>query len=195
MTSKIKIGKEVKGLNPYFYRGKELSNIIFFRDNKILYESTRGWLEPIHSITINEPKQANKIDLNRQYNFYVPCKDIYKRGSLILYVYVDNKEITISEPVEEIDYQTEYEINYRNKYTLKIDCTKYHYVKNNKDEFIKIEKPVHEIDLTKFSRIELKEKGNAINELEKELKDLNIDINYYSLKKLYENYTITRKGK
>lgn len=99
-------------IRDYILNGKHTNKIFIYKDNKIVYQFG-GWFETIRDekssytkdvvgLDIEEPKKANKVDLTRNYNFYVSTKNIFNEIEYDLYLYAGNFEI-----LEEKEYKQE----------------------------------------------------------------------------------------
>jgi len=89
---------------------------VIYSKGEILYETRSGWLEDnksrsdIESFEITIPKRANKINLNREDNFYMTGKREWKHDEgYVLYLNADLEAITLTEGEWELDWENEYE--------------------------------------------------------------------------------------
>lgn len=98
------IGRAKNWYRPYFVNGKEIENIVIYKDGEIIIHIRRSWFEEVYEnfetkyhgdlleVSFDGPvKRANKLNLNRKDNF------IYKQetatsthGGRVLYIHADN---------------------------------------------------------------------------------------------------------
>jgi len=193
----ITLTKSMKSFRPLILNGKQLENIIFYKDNNIIYESNRGWLEDnrtdVTALTINDPVKANKINLSRTDNFYLNNKEPHKTG-YDLYIYIDNKTVKLSAPKEIIGCQSKTETRYQNEYILNIDCMVQAHKLNSMNELEYFDKPKAEITIhSRYIRTVKTDYGNQIDTLYSQFQNLNIDISTYDTELLFYNFNVSLK--
>ena len=113
---KILVTRNASWHRPCNFLGKEIDKIVIYSKGEILYETRSGWLEDnksrsdIESFEITIPKRANKINLNREDNFYMTGKREWKHDEgYVLYLNADLEAITLTEGEWELDWENEYE--------------------------------------------------------------------------------------
>lgn len=167
---------------------KEITNIVIFKDGKVLLsigKYFRGQVDgikidkDIKKVFLSEVKTRRKINLDREENFY-HC------GTLYLY---DGLDISVGETKEIIKYQNNISINYGEVATIKFKNSIVYYNSNREE----IESNMLLVDVVGSYRIEKTPQGEKIDSIEKELKENNIDINKYMLEKLLDKYDLIKK--
>lgn len=103
---------------PYKLNDKALEKIFIYKDNKIVVSAGYCFEMPMSDnytttkdvvgIDLTEPKRANKIDLTRDYNFYIPKKNYF--NETVYELYINAKDIEI---LEETEFENEIEKGYK----------------------------------------------------------------------------------
>ena len=91
-----------KYLNPFFFDGKTVSDIIFYNESGIIVSVGRGWFgsnNNFDGLDVPEIVSKRKIDLTKKLNFVVPHSacGYYPSNQKwwCLYLYVDGTNITL----------------------------------------------------------------------------------------------------
>lgn len=98
------IGRSEKWYRPYMVDGKEIENIIIYKNGEIIIHIRHGWIEEVKEnfkskyngdlieISFDGPvKRANKLNLNRKDNFIFKQKtETSIHDGRNLYIYADN---------------------------------------------------------------------------------------------------------
>ena len=204
---KEKMNEIREGLTEIQYGGifSEIEGYRIYDKGKVLYSSNRSYLEKnsisddgktesfrnyrIESFIIENPKRANKLNLNRKDNFFINenLKYSINNKSKVLYVHVSN--ITVEKIGEVIGVKTKDETNFINAYKLNF---KYGYKysdyagKNTTKENECIVTDDH-YSRTEESDFRIRCKEIAENLKEKE----NLDLSYYDIQRIFNHYNIT----
>lgn len=186
---------------PLYIDDKQLSNIIFYDESGILYESHQGWLELNGQDTIElhlpEVRNARTINPDNKDCFIVKSKEDYKKDCYTLYIYADGTNIVVSKPIERIHLETKTETNYKLVYDVIVP----HIIpvpKLNEQGELKYEDSHLITTATKmFSRYYSKsvptDFGKQVDEISEVFKSRNINLTSYDVEKILENFTIERK--
>lgn len=174
--SKLERGKY---LNPFFFDGKAVDDIIFYNDGGIIVSVGRGWFgsnNDLDGLDVPEIVRKRKIDITKKLNFVVPYSDGYHPYKQChLYLYVDGTNITLDKYIT------------LNK-TLGEHATDVHDVETYKGSILGVgftfDKGVN------FRRTEF---GLKVDKVAKLLKEKRISIDLYNLQKLLENFDIVEK--
>jgi len=191
-------------LRVWFISGLEVEKLVFYSNNKVLYETRQSWLEDEQSrqdltqMTINKPKKALKVDLTRKDNFYIKGSRNYnfKKG-YIFYINLDLENIKIEDLGLNPYYDNENEINekYLLKMTFKNPCLRYEpYLDKNKNlQYKEIE--TTEIKLYNGLKTTRKERGKQADNLKVLFDELNFNVSVYDIERALNthNIQITKK--
>lgn len=165
------------GFNPFILDGRKVNNIIFYNEDGQIIETKQGWFgnfnNECESLDLGSIKHRRKVNLTRKENFYISATDTFNSLIYDLWIYVDNNNVKI---VDKGEVEQQYEkstIYVYHKYDLEVYGYKFSqrfYVKTIKTEF-----------------------GKHVDEVSKELEQMNIKIDSYYLKKLLESYDLVKK--
>ena len=198
MTNKEKnIITVARGCNmwrPMVVNGKEINNIIIYKNGKELFKLNKGYFEmkinnilsdDIISFKISEPSKAIKLNLNRKDNFYLLDKENFERWKEREYIlYINEEEIKINKIYESLLYKNEFE----KKFIKTADLTFVYGCKTKEKEYKNI--TANALGIT---RTEITEKGKKFNEILKDLENKKIKINSYELEQLLKYYDLVKK--
>lgn len=170
--------KREKLLNPFFFDGKMVADIIFYNDSGIIASVGQGWFggnNNLDGLEVPEIVSKRKIDITKRLNFVVPYSDGYHRYKQChLYLYVDGINITLDKSIEHCKphkYDTDAnDIETYKGSILGVDFTFNRWVNFRRTEF-----------------------GLKVDEMKKLLKKKGISIDIYNLQKLLENFDIVLK--
>ena len=181
---------------PMVVNGKEINNIIIYKNGKELFKLNKGYFEmkinnilsdDIISFKISEPSKAIKLNLNRNDNFYMLDKKNFGRWNEKQYIlYINENEINVNKIYETLLYENEFEKNF----ILTADLTFVYGCKTKEKECKEIT-----VNSRGITRTEITEKGEKFNELLKDLEDKKIKINSYELEQLLKYYDLVKKNK
>ena len=200
MTNKEKnIITVARGCNmwrPMVVNGKEINNIIIYKNGKELFKLNKGYFEmkinnilseDIIAFKISEPVKAIKLNLNKKDNFYMLDKEEFERWKEKKYIlYINEEEIKINKTYETLFYKNEFSQNF----IKTADLTFIYGCSTKEKEYKNI--ACNSLGIT---RTEITEKGKIFNELLKDLEDKKIKINSYELKELLKYYELVKKNK
>lgn len=168
--------KREKLLNPFFFDGKMVADIIFYNDSGIIASVGQGWFggnNNLDGLDVPEIVSKRKIDITKRLNFVVPYSDdyhIYKQCHL--YLYVDGTNITLDKYIT------------LNK-TLGENATDVHDVETYKGSILGVG-----FTFDKWVNFRRTEFGLKVDEMKKLFKEKGISIDLYNLEKLLENFDI-----
>lgn len=192
---KTKLYREIC-LNPFFFEGKEINNIIFYKEGKII--ANVNWFgsnNVYKSVEFDfEVKKAVKINLNRKDSYYLRndkewCKsyDLYICSDL-----VELKSLGISEGAK-CWYHTET----HETFEIKLFGERYKYFRNELGEFDRT--PIKGEYIEKFSCNYNFEKTKEMVKCEKLASEMSKvchkEISSYDVHDLLESFNITPKRK
>ena len=171
-----------KCLNPFFFDGKTVSDIIFYNDSGIIVSVGRGWFgsnNNLDGLDVPEIVSKRKIDITKKLNFVVPHSaegyyPSYKHWCC-LYLYVDGTNITLDKYITP------------NK-TLGKHDTDVHDVETYKGSILGVG-----FTFDKWVNFRRTEFGLKVDEMGKLFKEKGISIDLYNLEKLLENFDIVEK--
>lgn len=134
--------KQSTWTRPYTLNGKHLNKIFIYQDNKIVVALGYCFEIPMHEnyttskdvlgVDITEPKRANKIDLTRNYNFYISKKDFL--GETVYDLYINAKDIEVLEETEFEEEIREGEKFIYKRIKIKNNVGNFEYYKNLNDK-------------------------------------------------------------
>lgn len=182
-----------------------LINILFHNGEKVVYESTQGWLEAkmekygqdIVEIELQSLRKANKIDFTKKDNFYITNRGSSWNKGTELYIYA-GEEVVITEPKEFLALETETEKNYLYEYTvngLRVKIRENTYDKNT-DTHGKIEKYLTEFKLHSrgYHKQTLTSLGEKVERITAAIKEKSkVDISAYDIERILEHFDIVEK--
>lgn len=166
--------------NEFIFNGRYINNIIFYNDNGLITETKRGWFgnsnNGYEELEVGEIKIRNKTilnKLNKQENFVIPIKDEFNNSKYDLYLYIDNTNIKIiSETIKEQKMSSTY-IQIFNIFKISIF-----------DEIVEVKN---------YLTSKTTEFGDKVKKIYKELQNLSINIDEYTLSLIMENFDIVKK--
>ena len=177
---------------PYKINDKALEKIFIYKDNKIVVSAGYCFETPmsdnytttkdIFGVDIAEPKRANKIDLTRDYNFYIPKKNYF--NETVYELYINAKDIEV---LAETEFENEIEKGYKyiyKRYTIKNNVGNFEFCEGFKGEK---PKETNTITIQVFDRIE---KSKVYEEQQAFTRDINEKYsgrlyNFNNIKELY----------
>ena len=171
-----------KYLNPFFFDGKTIADIIFYNDSGIIAHVGRGWFgsnNNLDGLDVPEIVSKRKIDITKKLNFVVPHSaegyyPSYKHWCC-LYLYVDGTNITLDKYITP-------------NQTLGKHDTDVHDVETYKGSILGVG-----FTFDKWVNFRRTEFGLKVDEMEKLFKEKHISIDLYNLEKLLENFDIVEK--
>ena len=168
--------------NPFILNGRQVTNIIFYNDEGIMFETHRGWFgngnNVFRTLNVGDVKTRRVTALNKldkKENFVVSSSIAYSNDKgYDLYLYIDGKNISLDkEEFKEENFSSTQIRKYVNRcltiYNKKID----------------LEETLKFVD-TDF--------GQEVKKIEEELSSLGIKINQYDLTKLLKNYNLVKRS-
>lgn len=168
-----------KLLNPFFFDGKMVADIIFYNDSGIIASVGRGWFgsnNNLDGLDVPEIVSKRKIDTTKKLNFVVPYSDGYQPYKQChLYLYVDGTNITLDKYIT------------LDKTFGKYD-TDVHDVETYKGSILGVD-----FTFDKWVNFRRTEFGLKVDEMKKLFKEKGISIDLYNLQKLLENFDIVEK--
>jgi hypothetical protein len=177
----------IPGFNPFFFEGKQIKKILFFRDGKILGE-TDWFLSNNETPKVYfdfEISRKIKIDLQTKQAFYTKAKQEYYTRDVEydLYIHADLVNFKALGEKEHIDTDTH--TSFIEHYSVDLFC-----LMRGFSNF-----QMHTITFTarRVSRTETKEFGNEIERIGKMLKEKNVNIPSYELQYLVKFFNVTPK--
>lgn len=184
---KMIIGKTECWYRPYFINGVELDKICIYDKSGVIFGTcAAGWLEEylqqynqdINSICIDTPKKANKINFDRQDNFYISKTDFVGKRAYVLYINKNNIDVElIGTEQKEMTEGYFYEYNIY-KLTCKNGCYVVDYTGQEKTSFI----------VKSFVKTTKADKTAEYDTVKNNIKEkCNVDI--YSIEKARQVYT------
>lgn len=166
--------------NEFIFNGRYIDNIIFYNDNGLITETKNGWFGNSNNcyeeLEVGEIKIRNKTilnKLNKQENFVIPIKDKFNNSKYDLYLYIDDNNIKIINHTIENKNMTDTLIYTYDVFSISI--------------FNEI------VEIKTFIKSEKTNFGNIVEQMQNELKALNIDIDEYILTKLMKQYDLVKK--
>lgn len=156
------IGRTEKWYRPYFVNGKEIENIIIYKDGEIIIHIRRSWFEEVDEdfktkyhgdlleVSFDGPvKRANKLNLSRKDNFILKQETATSiHGGRCLYIYADNIFKSYEEMKKIRDFHNKdyylygYKVNFKYEFKQNEMYLKY-YKKDEKIEPEDIKKDFH----------------------------------------------------
>ena len=184
---KMIIGKTECWYRPYFINGVELDKICIYDKSGVIFETgTSGWIEEhlqrynadIYSICIDTPKKANKVNFDRQDNFYISKTDFVGKRVYVLYINKNNIDIEFLR-TEQTEMTEGYFYKYNiYKLTCKNGCYVVDYTGQEKTSFI----------VKSFDKTIKTDKTTEYDTVKNNIKEkYNVDI--YSIEKARQVYT------
>lgn len=165
--------------NPFLADGFTVSKIVFYNDDKTVFETARGWFgnnNRFRSLFIGSTTKRNKIVLNRKENFYVRDteKDAYGEKYVALYLYVDGENIKVEDLGTHQDTYNKVDVWTHHKYKIRIYGD--------------------EIEEEVVDKIEKNEFGQQVEALKKDLAEINIKLTSFDLVNLLEHYELVKRS-
>lgn len=175
------IVKNANWYNPMFFEGRELTNIVIYKDGKIIYESKCGWFGHGTNNSIDkiefpfEIKKANKLNLDRKDAFF-------HKG--VLYLHQDLLDIK----------QTDSDVVICESWTSKMYGDKFeltlpHVICNGKE----FKDSTFTTNLQYIKRHEETEEWKESSRLSQEMKELGIRVDEYDARKILQHYQLIKK--
>lgn len=166
-------------LNPFFFDGKVVADIIFYNDGGIIARVGRGWFgsnNNLNGLDVPEIVSKRKVDTTKKLNFVVPHSDGYQPYKQChLYLYVDGTNITLDKSIV--------------KDKTFGECpTDVHDVETYKGSILGVG-----FTFDKWVNFRRTEFGLKVDEMGKLFKEKGISIDLYNLQKLLENFDIVEK--
>ena len=177
----------------YFINGVEVDKICIYDKTGIIFNTgTSGWLEEylqqyrhntdIFSICIDTPKKANKVNFDRQDNFYISKTDYFNKRVYVLYINKNNIDIEFL-GTEQTEMTEGYFYKYNMyKLTCKNGCYVVDYTRQEKTSFI----------VKSFDKAIKTDKTEEYDTVQKNIKE-NYNIDIYSIEKARQVYTELKK--
>ena len=176
---------------PYFINGVELDKIYIYDKSGVIFGTgTSGWIEEylqrynkdIDSICIDTPKKANKVNFDRQDNFYISKTDFVGKRAYVLYINKNNIDIEVLR-TEQKEMTEGYFYKYNiYKLTCKNGCYVVDYTGQEKTSFI----------VESFDSVTKTDKTAEYDTVKNNIKEkCNVDI--YSIEKARQVYTELKK--
>ena len=184
---KMIITKNVEWYRPYFINGIELDKICIYDKSGVIFETNKtGYFEEylrhynkdIYSICIDTPKKANKVNFDRQDNFYISKTNFVGKRVYVLYINKNNIDVElIGTEKEEMSegYYHEYNIY---KLTCKNGCYVVDYTGQEKTNFI----------VKSFDKTTKTDKTTEYDTVRKNINDI-CYVDIYSIEKARQVYT------
>lgn len=173
---------------------KPVNDIVIYGNREKLFQIQNGYFElrningiteNVTSFKITEPVRANKVNLSRKDNFYVLDNEYYAKWKERRYIlYIHESEIKVNKVTEIVSCKTDTKIYYIDIADLSFlhGCT----TRNNSYTNIIVNRRF-------ITRVELTEFGKKVGEVEKSLKEKNININTFDLEKIVKYYDLIEK--
>lgn len=164
------------GFNPFILEGRIVNNIIFYNEDGKILEMNRGWFgynNDCESLDLGSITYRRKVNLNRKENFYISIADNIHGLAYDLWIYVDNINVKIIDKGTCEKKCDCYSIQVYHDYDFEVYGYKFSqqfYVESIKTDF-----------------------GKKVDEMSKELEQLNIRIDSYYLAQLLINYDLVKK--
>ena len=166
--------------NQFIFNNRYLNNIIFYNDEGVFTETKCGWFGngnnyykefEVGDIKIRNVSILNKM--NKKENFVIPLKNYLNEKCYNLYLYIDDNNIKIINHTIENKNMTDTLIYTYDVFSISI--------------FNEI------VEIKTFIKSEKTNFGNIVEQMQNELKALNIDIDEYILTKLMKQYDLVKK--
>ncbi len=194
MTHQTTIEKTHSNFNPFFIDGKEINQIIFFRDGKIVSKSR--WFDsnnitPKIYFDFLIPKKL-KLDLNTKQAFYM--KDVsdnhYRSNKYNVYIHGDLVNFKNLGEIEAWDTDTH--ISYEEKYSFEVVCERYSKGYST-DETLTPKKWTIEFTTNYITRQIEKPFYKEVTDAETLLKAKGINLNSYDLQNIIKHFKLISK--
>jgi hypothetical protein len=157
-----------------------INNIKIFDSEKVLYESSQGWLEYDNKDTIEFDfptcKRKIKLNLSVKHPFIIKEKEKYT-------LYIPRDYVNLKELGERLQYSNDTNKTYANYFEIDLDCI----MTGEK------ESKLHKLTIYKCQRFEKTEFGNDIKFWEEKLEEEGIRIDSYALTNLLRKYKLLEK--
>lgn len=189
-----------------FYDGLAVDHVIFYSKGKVLHKGRSSFFEDqetnqdITNIKINKPKRANKLNLNREDNFFIIGRRQYNFDKgYIFYINCDLENIK----VEETEFKEKFKSDFHStQYKYKLITANENIFTRYKTRLDEKENLIYdEIEVNSFKVFdEMKEVntklGNKRDKIVIALKKIN-DLGRYEVEKMLKvvNITIKRRVK
>ena len=168
-----------KCLNPFFFDGKMVNNIVFYNDSGIIVSVGRGWFgsnNNLDGLDVPEIVSKRKTDITKKLNFVVPFYGgYYNCKQCHLYLYVDGTNITLDKYITPGKSFGKYD-------------TDVHDVETYKGAILGVG-----FTFDKWVNFRRTEFGLKVDKMGKLFKEKGISIDLYNLEKLLENFDIVEK--
>lgn len=176
------------GYNPYFYEGREIKNIIFFKDGKILGKTrwfTSNNEYPTIAFDFSIVKKI-KEDLQGKQAYYMKAKNdsFIRETTYNLYIHADL--VNFKSLGEKIHMDTDTYTSYIEQYEVTVWAS-------TRDSQAVEERTIR-FTANQVSRSEEKDFQKEINAVEAMLKDKGVKLPSYELQQLLKHFTITPKA-
>jgi hypothetical protein len=196
------IKQEQSFYNPYFFNGKKIDNIVFFKEGQIIavtnWFKERGSDNDYPSFNLNEEiKLKRKIDFNSKNSFIAKTtEDINTyEANYTLYIKLDNYDYSLLG--ESLNYETDTHKHYKSKLKISLDSVKRVLSYNKEKDETKSDYIFDNylISVDYGFRSEKKPKQKKIEKLEKLFNDKNLGLNQWQIKELLNicNLSVKRK--
>jgi hypothetical protein len=188
-TTPTTIERNAPYLNPYFFNGKKINRLVFFKDGnelaRINWFSLNVSNNRVPLIDFETPIQnKRKIDLNTKQTYYFDG-NIYIHADIVNFKFIDSTKE---------DMENEYRIQY--KFQISVLCqTEEPYIDDQEQYRIRLT-DLQKRDLIETYAVEFEPKPQLIEakKLAEEFKSvLNVDISKYDIYKLLNKYQIINK--
>lgn len=190
---KMIIKRQAEWYRPYFINDIELKNIIFYNKNGIVLQVKYGFIEEyfkrdilsyggdLIALGIDTPKKANKVNFDRQDNFYITVND-YTGKKYNLYINTNNINIELSGTEKKEISEGYYHIYNIYKLTCKNGCYVIDSKNNEKDSFY----------ICNFDKVEQTDKTTEYDTVRNNIKE-KYYVDIYSIEKARQVYTELKK--
>lgn len=198
MDAKTVLTRQASCYNPYYFQGREVSAIVFFKDGHEVF-STRWFSKPYRSNNdypdvyfLFEIKKKRKVDLNSKEAFCVS-----ENG---LTIYIPCHLVNYKDLGEQVSSKSDTAIHYHQVYEIEIFATMDDYEKDDTVgrgyKEVKREAAPRTVQHTIHTRVESTDFGKQVQELEAELKEKHIlsDDRILDIKEFLKRYSITKKN-
>lgn len=165
--------------NPFFIDGRQIKRIHFFNKSGVIFSTRSGWFGNNNNfrggLVIPETVQKRKIDFSLCKSFFVSVPaEYYEKGLYAdLYLFVDGESVNITDTTESAVKMTDCEIWHYKNFTFDI-CGKT--ITENLLDYI---------EKTPF--------GEQVEELQKELEEIQVKLDRYEVARILKKYNIVKK--
>lgn len=183
------IQRNASYFNPYFFNGKQVSRVVFFKDGnelaRINWFSLNMSNNRVPFIDFETPiHNKRKIDLNTKQAYYFDG-NVYIHADIVGFKYIES---------DRTDLENEYRI--RHKFQINVLCQiEESYIDDQEQYRIRLS-DIQKMDLVETYAVEFEPKPQLIEakKLAEEFKSvLNVDISKYDIYKLLNKYQIINK--